>query len=101
MTMKKEAAVKSTWTFLTNHAHVLLCLAKSGAMRMRDIAREIGVTERAVQRIVADLREEGFITQHREGRCNTYEINTNRRLKHPMEKKCMIAELIRMVTEAG
>jgi predicted transcriptional regulator len=88
---------KSTWTFLTNHSHVLLCLAKSNTMLMRDIAREVGITERAVQRIIADLRDEGFIKQHREGRCNEYKINLKKHLKHPSEKKRAIGDLIRMI----
>lgn len=90
---------KSTWTFLTNHAHVLICLADSSSMRIRDIAREVGITERAVQRIVADLRDEGYISPHREGRCNTYEIHADKHLKHPIEAKRKIAELIEMIAD--
>ena len=90
---------RSTWTFLTNHSHVLLCLAKSQSMRMRDIAQEVGITERAVQHIIADLRDEGYISLHREGRCNAYEIHAEKHLKHPMEEKRTIADLIRMVAD--
>lgn len=87
----------SHWTFLTNHAHVLLCLVNAPDMRMRDIAVEVGITERAVQRIVADLRDEGYLTPHREGRCNSYDINTRKHLKHPIESHRKIADLIRLI----
>lgn len=87
----------SHWTFLTNHAHVLLCLVNSPDMRMRDIAVEVGITERAVQRIVADLRDEGYITPHKEGRCNSYDIDTKKPLKHPIEAHRKIADLIRLI----
>ncbi|MCF7853574.1 MAG: winged helix-turn-helix domain-containing protein [Candidatus Pacebacteria bacterium] len=89
----------STWTFLTNHAHVLLCLVNNPAMVMRDIAQEVGITERAVQRIVADLRQEKYVTPHREGRRNTYEINTEKHLKHPIEEHRRIADLIKLIFE--
>ena len=91
----------STWTFLTNHAHVLLCLVTSPSMLMREVAREVGITERAVQRIIADLREEGYLKPHREGRRNTYEINTERHLKHPIEEHRRIADLIELIFECG
>ncbi|MFW6303807.1 MAG: helix-turn-helix transcriptional regulator [Candidatus Sumerlaeota bacterium] len=89
----------STWTFLTNHAHVLLCLVESSDMRMRDIALRVGITERAVQRIIADLRDEGYLSLSREGRRNTYHINTDKPLKHPIEKHRKIADLIRLIHE--
>ena len=88
---------KSNWTFLTNHAHVLLCLVNSPSMRMRDIANEVGITERAVQRIIADLRDEGYIDLHRHGRCNSYNINTEQRLKYPIEAHRSIADLIQLI----
>ena len=90
---------RSTWTFLTNHAHVLLCLSRSPVMVMRDIAQEVGITERAVQRIIADLRDEGYITLHREGRCNTYGVNMDKHLKHPIESQRTIADLIAMISD--
>ncbi len=89
----------STWTFLTNHSHVLLCLVESPDMRMRDIAVRVGITERAVQRIIADLRDEGYLTLYREGRCNTYQIHTDKHLKHPIEAHRKIADLIRLIHE--
>ncbi len=85
------------WTFLTNHSHVLLCLAEDSAMRMRDIAREVGITERAVQRIISDLVDAGYIGIVREGRRNTYKINTGMHLRHPIEREKTIRELIDLI----
>jgi predicted transcriptional regulator len=66
---------------------------------MRDIAMEVGITERAVQRIIADLSDENYITKIREGRCNTYHINTEKHLKHPIESHRRIADLIKLIFE--
>ncbi len=88
---------KPSWTFLTNHSHVLLCLAKNPTMRMRDIARAVGITERAVQRIIAELRDEKFIGLRRQGRCNVYRIHAARRLKHPLEARKKLADLLNMI----
>lgn len=88
---------RSTWTFLTNHSHVLLCLVQHPSMRMRDIAEEVGITERAVQRIIADLRDENYITLKREGRCNTYQVNTRKRLKHSIESHRKLKDLIQLI----
>ena len=94
-----NAQPASTWTFLTNHSHVLLCLVESPDMRMRDIALRVGITERAVQRIIGDLRAEGYLTLFREGRCNTYEIHPEKHLKHPIEEHRRIADLIGLIHE--
>lgn len=87
----------SNWTFLTNHAHVLLCLAKSSSMRIRDLAIEVGITERAVQRIIAELIEEGYIEREKDGRRNVYSICSNRPLKHPIEWHKNIDDLIQLI----
>ncbi|MGD9903491.1 MAG: helix-turn-helix transcriptional regulator [Vicinamibacterales bacterium] len=73
------------WTFLTNHGHVLLCLARAPELRLREVAALVGVTERAVQRIVADLEEAGYLTRRKHGRQNEYEINGEQPLRHPIE----------------
>lgn len=93
--------VRRKWTFLTNHAHVLLCLARSPSMRMREIAAQVGITERAVQRIIADLREDDCVVQHRQGRCNVYEINGDHPLRHALEAHKSIADLTRLLTDRG
>ena len=75
-------AAETSWTYLTNHSHVLICLAQDSEMRLRDVALKVGITERAVQRIVAELEEGGVLTRIRDGRRNHYEINREARLRH-------------------
>ena len=88
---------ESNWTFLTNHAHVLLCLAKSSSMRMRDIAKEVGITERAVQHIISDLDEAGYIDRVKDGRCNVYQVHLDKHLRHPLESHRKIAGLVHFI----
>jgi len=85
------------WTFLTNHAHVLLCIAADPEILMRDVAHRVGITERAVQRIVAELAEAGYLVRHREGRRNSYEVRTDRPLRHPIERHRAVSALIELV----
>lgn len=89
------------WTFLTNHGHVLLCLAQAPELRLRDVAERVGVTERAVQRIVADLEEAGYLTRHRAGRQNEYEINGRQPMRHPVEAHQTVGALIALIGEGG
>ena len=89
----------SSWTFLTNHAHILLCLAKSSSMRTRDLAEEVGITERAVQRIIAELVEEEYIVKFKDGRRNLYKIREEKCLKHPIESHRQIKDLIKLIFE--
>lgn len=86
-----------TWTFLTNHAHVLLCIAREPEVRMRDVARLVGITERAVQRIVAELAEARYIERTRHGRRNRYETRTDLPLRHPIERHERVSSLIGLV----
>lgn len=90
---------KSHWTFLTNHAHILLCLTKNPNLRTKDLAELVGITERAVQRIIAELTEDGCIDRKRVGRSNTYTIHTEHHLKHPIEAHRTIADLIALLLE--
>lgn len=85
------------WTFLTNHAHVLFCLAREPNLRLRDVASKVGITERAVQRIVADLHDAGFIDVQKEGRRNRYTVHREKHLRHPVERHKTIADLLRLV----
>ena len=89
-----------SWTFLTNHAHVLLCLARDSTMRMRDLALEVGITERAVQGIVSDLAAAGYVERIRTGRRNSYQIDEGLHLRHPIEQHKTIADLIRTIHES-
>lgn len=87
------------WTFLSNHAHVLICLSQDPEMRMRDAAERVGVTERAVQRIVADLEAAGIVTRERDGRRNRYRIHADKPLRHPLEAHCAIRVLLDAVRQ--
>lgn len=87
------------WTFLTNHSHVLVCLRRDPKVRLRDVAEMVGITERAVQRIVLDLEQAGVIRRHREGRRNAYEINAEAHLRHPLEEHRTVADLLELVAE--
>ena len=71
-----------SWTFLTNHTQVLLCLTRDRSMRLRDVADSIGITERAVQRIVAELVETGYLERSRVGRRNHYRVNRDHAMRH-------------------
>ncbi|TFC93110.1 MULTISPECIES: winged helix-turn-helix domain-containing protein [Cryobacterium] len=84
----------ATWTFLTNHAHVLLCVADNPNVRLRDVAVQVGITERAAQRIVSELEEAGYLNREREGRRNTYRLNTAMPLRHPLDRDHRIGELL-------
>ena len=96
---KDTRPVGQGWTFLTNHAHVLICLVQEPNLRLRDVAERVGITERGVHRIVADLEDAGVITRHRDGRRNHYEVHTSQHLRHPIEAHCTISELLGCVTE--
>jgi DNA-binding IclR family transcriptional regulator len=87
----------ANWTFLTNHAHVLFCIADDADARIRDMAERVGITERAVQRIIAELEAEGYISRIREGRENRYEIHSDIALRHPIEAHRTIRDLMKMV----
>lgn len=82
------------WTFLTNHAHVLLCVSTDPGMRVRDVAAAVGITERAAQRIIAELVDEGYLTRRRDGRRNRYELFPELPLRHPLERHHHIGELL-------
>jgi DNA-binding IclR family transcriptional regulator len=71
-----------TWTFLTNHAQVLLCLADNPDIRLRDVAGHVGITERAAQRILAELVEAGYVKTERVGRRNRYTIDRQHAMRH-------------------
>jgi DNA-binding Lrp family transcriptional regulator len=90
---------RPAWTFLSNHAHVLLLLAKDPDIRLREVAERVGITERAVQRIVADLELDRYIERERLGRCNRYRVHRDLPLRHPVEAHRKIASLIALVVE--
>ncbi|WP_425400833.1 helix-turn-helix transcriptional regulator [Aeoliella sp.] len=87
------------WTFLTNHAHVLIQLTAEPDMVLRKVAERVGITERAVQRIVHELEEEGFLERQRIGRRNHYRVLEDQHLRHPIEAHCSIGDLLRLVVD--
>lgn len=89
------------WTFLTNHSHVLICLAMQPDMLLREVAIKVGITERAVQKIVLELEEGGVLTRERVGRRNRYTIKEGRSLRHPVEGHRQIKDLLDMVRKGG
>lgn len=96
----EDRDTRAPWTFLTNHSHVLLCIAKDPSIRMRDVAEQVGVTERAVQRIVSELEEAGYLHRERDGRQNRYEVRSNLPFRHPVERDCEVSALIKIVLDA-
>ena len=86
------------WTFLTNHAHVLAVLHADPEKVLRQVAVEVGITERAVQRIIQDLEEGGFIERERVGRRNRYQIHKGQSLRHPIEAHRKIGDLLALIT---
>lgn len=86
------------WTFLTNHAHVLLCIARDPEVRLRDVAQAVGITERATQRIVADLVRDGYLTRKRVGRRNSYEVHAELPFRHPVEQSNQVGALLSLLT---
>lgn len=91
---------QGSWTFFTNHSHVLFCLARNPEETLREVAARVGITERAVQRIVGELEEAGVLTRRRHGRRNQYSIDPEVRLRHPIEGHCRLADLIDVVVSA-
>lgn len=85
------------WTFLTNHAQVLLCIARNPRVTAREIAEQIGITERAVQRLLSDLEASGYISHVRNGRKNIYEIHPERPMRHPAQQGHSISELLTLI----
>ena len=88
------------WTLFSNHGHVLICLARDNEARLRNVADAVGITERAVQKIVRELQQAGFIAITKHGRCNRYDINTRKALRHDLESNCSIGRLLQLFTVA-
>ncbi len=86
------------WTFLTNHAQVLVCIARDPGIRLREIGERIGITERAAHRIVVELADAGYITRQRTGRRNHYTINAHFPLPDPIAREQNIGELLAILT---
>jgi DNA-binding transcriptional regulator LsrR (DeoR family) len=86
-----------SWTFFSNNAHVLVCLTHTPQPTTREIAVQVGITERAVQRIVKKMIEAGVLKVEKEGRRNRYELDLNQQLRHPLEAHKTIGEFLRLM----
>ena len=90
-----------SWFFLSNHGNVLLCLARDPTVRISEVARLVGIGERAAQKIVADLVAEDYVRRTKEGRRNRYEINRRGHLRHPLFRDLEIGPLVETLRNAG
>lgn len=88
---------KQDWTFLSNHAHVLICLYRDPTVRLRDLAVNVGITERAVIRIIEDLETAKILVRSKEGRRNKYKIHESISLRHPLESHKTIGDLLKLL----
>ena len=84
-----------SWTFLTNHAHVLIALDRNPELRQRDISHAVGITVGAVQKILHELEDAGFVTRERIGRRNRYTVSADKPLRHPLESRHTVQDLLR------
>jgi len=89
-----------SWTLLTNHGRILLLLTRTPDARLRDLAEEAGITERAVQGIVSDLEQSGYITKKRVGRRNTYRVNRGQPFRHSAESGHVVGELLELFDDS-
>ncbi len=104
--MKKKAAAPRTdtnatkgWTFLTNHAHVLIILYAEPNLSLREVSIRVGITERAVQRIIQDLEDGGYLSHEKVGRKNSYAVDTGLALRHPVEAHRKIGDLLHLIAK--
>ena len=88
----------SEWTFLTNHAHVLICVARNPGARIRDVSEDVGITERTAQRILRELAADGYLRRTPDGRRSIYEVNDALPLRHPLESGHAIGEILHVLT---
>ncbi len=94
---RPKSATVAGWDFLTNHAHVLTCVANDPGIRLRDIAAAVGITERAAHRILSELVEEGYVLRERQGRRNRYEVVPELPLRHPLVSEHEVGDLLKVL----
>jgi DNA-binding MarR family transcriptional regulator len=100
--MVHETGREIRWTFLTGHGHALIVITRDPNIRLREIAVELGVTERTAQAIVNDLVDAGYVGRTRVGNRSRYEVHTERPFRHPVERDHAVGELLRvLVADAG
>ncbi len=90
-----------SWTFLTNHARVLLCIARDPGVRLRDIAASLGITERSAHGIVTDLAEAGYLVKQKDGRRNRYQIQAHLPLPEPTSRERTVGEVLTLLAGTG
>ena len=94
---QRSSAAPARWDFLTNHAHVLVCVAHDAGIRLREIAAAVGITERAAHRILSQLVDEGYVLRERQGRRNRYEVVAGRPMRHPLVQEREVGELLEVL----
>jgi DNA-binding IclR family transcriptional regulator len=99
MSTIEDGSTKPGWTFLTNHAHVLICIAQQPDVRLSEVAQLVGIRERTVHRIVHELCDDGYLTVKKDGRKNIYTIHLDRPLRHPLEAEHNIKEIVAPLLE--
>ncbi|GAB2633181.1 MarR family transcriptional regulator [Nocardioides ginkgobilobae] len=87
-------SAERSWTFLSNHGHVLVAVARQPDGRIRDIAATVGITERAAQLILRDLEQSGYVAKTKVGRRNVYSVNADGMLRHPAETETSVRDLL-------
>jgi len=95
--MSTQKQIKEDWTFFSNNAHVLVCLTHKPQPTAREVARQVGITERAVQRIIKRFMEAKVLTIEKVGRRNRYELDLDQQLRHPLEAHKTIGEFIQLI----
>jgi DNA-binding MarR family transcriptional regulator len=93
--------LESEWSFLSNYAHVLVCLAQNPYSRLREVAEQVGITERTAMRLITQLDAAGILVRVKQGRRNEYLIDTHESLRHPMESHCTVGQLLKMILSAA
>ena len=97
----QETRTLPSWTFLSNHAHVLLLIARDPDVKLRDVALRVGITERAVQRIVGDLEAADYLERKRAGRRNHYQVHSELPLRHPIEAHTEVGALVDLILKTA
>jgi DNA-binding MarR family transcriptional regulator len=100
MAEQNSPQTDSRWDFLTNHAHVLVCVAGDPGIRLRDIATAVGITERAAHRILSELVDDGYVVRERRGRRNHYQVKTELPLRHPLAEELEVGDLLEVLVSS-
>jgi DNA-binding MarR family transcriptional regulator len=95
---QREEGTQRRWDFLTNHAHVLLCVSHDPGIRLRDIATAVGITERGAHKILSELVKEGYVVRERQGRRNRYTVKPELRLRHPLVQEREVGDLLELLS---